>query len=100
MVMTLTANESGTVNYVKRPGAVLDAGSVIGTLDLDDPTLVTKAVLYKEPFSELDVSQPFVPEKLNLRHASYKNIMENSLAGNIEISYLLFHFTTIEMFSI
>lgn len=82
MVMTLTANESGTVNYVKRPGAVLDAGSVIATLDLDDPSLVTKAVSYKEPFPELDVSQPFVPEKLNLRHASYKSILENSLAGN------------------
>lgn len=82
MVMTLTANESGIITYVKRPGAVLDAGSIIATLDLDDPSLVTKAVLYKGPFPELDVSQPLVPEKLNQRHASYKNVLENTLAGN------------------
>lgn len=81
MVMTLTATEAGLISYVKRPGAVLDAGSIIATLELDDPSLVTKAVLFKEPFPELDVSQPFVPEKLNLRHASYKNVLENSLAG-------------------
>lgn len=81
MVMTLTANESGLITYVKRPGAVLDAGSVIATLELDDPSLVTKAILYKGPFPELDVSQPLVPEKLNQRHTSYKSILENTLAG-------------------
>lgn len=98
MVMTLTANESGNVNYLKRPGAVLEAGSVIATLDLDDPSLVTKAVLYKEPFPELDVSQPFVPEKLNLRHATYKNILENSLAGN-KIDLFFDSFRNREIFS-
>lgn len=81
MVMTLTASESGLITYVKRPGAVLDAGSVIATLDLDDPSLVTKAVLYKSPFPELDVSQPLVPEKLSQRHSTYKSILENTLAG-------------------
>lgn len=81
MVMTLTANESGLVSYIKRPGAVLEAGSIIATLDLDDSSLVTKAVSYKGPFSELDVSQPLVPEKLNQRHAAHKGILENTLAG-------------------
>ncbi|KAJ8978777.1 hypothetical protein NQ317_015501 [Molorchus minor] len=81
MVMTLTANESGIVTYVKRPGAVLDAGSLIATLELDDPTLVTRAVLYKSPFPELDVSQALIPEKLNHVHTSYRSILENTLAG-------------------
>ncbi|KAJ8967322.1 hypothetical protein NQ314_002949 [Rhamnusium bicolor] len=81
MVMTLTANETGTLTYVKRAGAVLDAGSIIATLELDDPSLVTKAVLYKGPFPELDVSQPFIPEKLNHIHNSYRAALENTLAG-------------------
>ncbi|XP_056647760.1 acetyl-CoA carboxylase isoform X2 [Diorhabda sublineata] len=81
MVMTLTAAESGLVTYVKRPGAVLDAGSIIASLDLDDPSLVTKAVLYKGPFPELDVSQPVVPEKMNRVHNSYRAALENTLGG-------------------
>ena len=31
------ANESGIVQFVKRPGAVLENGSVIAKLTLDDP---------------------------------------------------------------
>lgn len=79
--MTLTASEAGTISYCKRPGAVLDAGSIIATLELDDPSLVTKAQLYKGPFPELDVSVPAVSEKLNHIHNSYKSILENTLAG-------------------
>lgn len=90
MVMTLTASESGLVTYVKRPGAVLDAGSIIATLELDDPSLVTKAVLYKGPFPELDVSQPLIPEKLNHVHNSYRAALENTLAGKIEKNPLIF----------
>lgn len=82
MVMTLTANESGTITYVKRPGAVLDAGAIVATLELDDPSKVTKAVLYVGPFPELDVSQPLVPEKLNHVHNGYRVALENTLAGN------------------
>merc|ERR1739848_546520 len=37
MVTTLHANESGIVQFVKRPGAVLENGSVIAKLTLDDP---------------------------------------------------------------
>ncbi|XP_049825243.1 acetyl-CoA carboxylase isoform X3 [Aethina tumida] len=81
MVMTLTSTESGSVFYTKRPGAVLDAGAIIASLELDDPSLVVKAQLYKGPFPELDVSQPMVSEKLNHMHNSYKSILENTLAG-------------------
>lgn len=38
MVMTLTAQESGRVHFVKRPGAVLKPGCVVAHMDLDDPS--------------------------------------------------------------
>lgn len=40
MIMTLNVQESGRVKYVKRPGAVLEAGCVVARLDLDDPSKV------------------------------------------------------------
>lgn len=79
MVMTLTSQENGTINFVKRPGAVLDAGSLIGHLELDDPTLVTKAQLFKNPWPVNDSTN--MPEKLNRIHNNYKSILENTLAG-------------------
>lgn len=81
MVMTVTATEAGSVFYVKRPGAVLDAGSIIATLELDDPSLVTKAQLYTGPFPELEVSAPIHSQKLNHIHNVYKMVLENTLAG-------------------
>ncbi|KAG8315425.1 hypothetical protein J6590_071134 [Homalodisca vitripennis] len=81
MVMTLTANESGTVFYTKRPGAVLDAGSLLGHLELDDATLVTRAIDYKGQFPEVDVSTPIMGDKLNHVHNSYRTMLENILAG-------------------
>ena len=79
MVMTLTSQEAGTVSFVRRAGAVLDAGSLIGHIELDDPSLVTKAQPYKHPFPQAENSH--VPEKLNRVHHSYKQILENCLAG-------------------
>ncbi|XP_017779998.1 PREDICTED: acetyl-CoA carboxylase isoform X2 [Nicrophorus vespilloides] len=81
MVMTLTSTESGLLYYAKRPGAVMEPGSIIATIELDDPCLVAKAQLYKGPFPELDVSHPVASDKLNHIHNSYKSILENHLAG-------------------
>lgn len=79
MVMTLTADEAGNVFYVKRPGAVLDAGSILATLELDDPSLVTKATDYKGQFPEFDVSTP--SGKLNHTHSKLRSMLDNILAG-------------------
>nr|NP_610342.1 Acetyl-CoA carboxylase, isoform A [Drosophila melanogaster]AAF59155.2 Acetyl-CoA carboxylase, isoform A [Drosophila melanogaster] len=79
MVMTLTSQEAGTVTFVRRPGAVLDAGSLLGHLELDDPSLVTKAQPFKGQF--LQPENAPVPEKLNRVHNTYKSILENTLAG-------------------
>lgn len=81
MVMTLTASESGIITYTKRPGAVLDAGTVLGHLELDDPSLITRAQDYKGQFPELDVSTPTVGDKLNHKHAHYRQMLDNILAG-------------------
>lgn len=79
MVMTVTASEAGSVFYVKRPGAVLEAGTLIAHLELDDPSLVTKAQEYTGQFPTAAVLA--VPEKLNHLHAKYRNALENTLAG-------------------
>ncbi|KAM8714293.1 hypothetical protein ACLKA7_014427 [Drosophila subpalustris] len=79
MVMTLTSQEAGTVTFVRRPGAVLDAGTLLGHLELDDPSLVTKAQPCKSQFQQAENAP--VPEKLNRVHNTYKSILENTLAG-------------------
>ncbi|KAJ0182987.1 hypothetical protein K1T71_000963 [Dendrolimus kikuchii] len=79
MVMTLSSPESGKITWNLRPGAVLDMGSLIGTLELDDPSLVTTAQPYKGQFSLED--SPQVSEKLNHAHNKYRAILENTLAG-------------------
>ncbi|GBP96449.1 Acetyl-CoA carboxylase 1 [Eumeta japonica] len=76
--------EAGTVSFIRKPGAVLDAGSLLGHLELDDPTLITKAQPYKGQFPQPE--NPPVPEKLNRIHNTYKAILENTLAGRIPIS--------------
>ncbi|XP_066991423.2 acetyl-CoA carboxylase isoform X2 [Anabrus simplex] len=81
MVMTVTSSEAGSVFYVKRPGAVLDAGSLIAHLELDDASLVTRAQEYKGQFPELDMTVPAISEKLNHVHNSYRTMLENILAG-------------------
>lgn len=88
MVMTLTVTETGSVIYVKRPGAVLDAGSLIAHLELDDASLITKAQDYKGSFPDADVSIPSVGEKLNQLHNSYRAMLDNILAGMLLHFYL------------
>lgn len=80
MVMTLVCNESGTIYFHKRPGAVLDAGALIAHLELDDASLVTVAQEYKGRFPQAD-STAVTGEKLNNLHNQYRQMLENILAG-------------------
>lgn len=79
MVMSVTAPEAGSVLFVKRPGAVLEAGALIARLELDDPSLITRAQEFLGRFP--GPSSPAVPEKLNQLHAKYRADLENILAG-------------------
>ncbi|KAI5637061.1 acetyl-CoA carboxylase, central region domain-containing protein [Phthorimaea operculella] len=80
MVMTLQAPESGKVTWCLRPGAVLDMGSLMGTLELDDPSLVTRATPYKGQFPLGEVSHQMLTEKLNHEHNKYRQQLDNTLA--------------------
>ncbi|XP_059482101.1 acetyl-CoA carboxylase isoform X3 [Neocloeon triangulifer] len=80
MVMTLSAPESGNVFQQKRPGAVLDAGTLVARLELDDPSLVTRAQKYEGPFVD-GLSGVTYSEKLNYIHNSFRQKLENTLAG-------------------
>nr|XP_050846901.1 acetyl-CoA carboxylase isoform X2 [Vespula vulgaris] len=79
MIMTVTTSEAGTLFYVKRPGAILEAGTVIAHLELDDPSLVTNAEEYSGQFPTPAV--PAIPDKLNHLHSKYRTALENTLAG-------------------
>ncbi|GAB5579140.1 acetyl-CoA carboxylase 2 isoform X1 [Prionailurus iriomotensis] len=76
MIMTLNVQESGRVKYIKRAGAVLEAGCVVAKLELDDPSKVRPKIL-AEPFTgELPSQQtlPIIGEKL---HQVFHNVLEN-----------------------
>ena len=57
MVMTLTTQESGQLVQVKRSGAVLEAGSILARLELDDPSRVHRAELYTRSFDALEFEE-------------------------------------------
>ncbi|XP_076754635.1 acetyl-CoA carboxylase isoform X3 [Xylocopa sonorina] len=79
MVMSVTASEAGNVFFAKTPGAILEAGTLIARLELDDPSLITKAQEYTGQFQETVV--PAISEKLNHLHAKYRTALEDTLAG-------------------
>ncbi|XP_072289677.1 acetyl-CoA carboxylase isoform X3 [Eucyclogobius newberryi] len=73
MVMTLTVQQTGCINFVKRPGAVLETGCVVAHIDLDDPSSILKVELNT---SVLPPQQPLpiVGEKL---HQVFHTVLEN-----------------------
>ncbi|XP_073646316.1 acetyl-CoA carboxylase 2 isoform X4 [Tursiops truncatus] len=73
MITTLNVQESGRVKYVKRPGAVLEAGCVVARLDLDDPSKVHPA----EPFTGELPSQPTLPILGEKLHQVFRSVLEN-----------------------
>ncbi|XP_023617815.1 acetyl-CoA carboxylase 2 isoform X2 [Myotis lucifugus] len=80
MIMTLNVQESGRVKYIKRPGAVLEAGCVVARLELDDPSKVHPA----KPFTgELPVQQtlPIMGEKLNQVFHTVLENLTNVMSG-------------------
>lgn len=97
MVMTLTAQESGTVTLSKRPGSVLEAGAILARLELVDPSLVKRAELFSGGFDDLEaeartsdsdesssiISMGEIEEdqKLNVVFEMAKKHLSNILAG-------------------
>ncbi|XP_013400503.1 acetyl-CoA carboxylase isoform X2 [Lingula anatina] len=83
MVMELRVTESGCVHYVKRPGAVLDAGSIVCKLQLDDPSRVQQAQLFhgKLPAVTHNTVTSMHGDKLHQVFQSARASLENILAG-------------------
>ncbi|KAI9670036.1 MAG: acetyl-coenzyme-A carboxylase [Caeruleum heppii] len=78
MYMPLVAQEDGTVQLIKQPGATLAAGDILGILSLDDPSRVKHA----QPFSGQlpDLGPPQVvgqkpPQRFLLLHSILQNIL-------------------------
>lgn len=82
MVMALTVTESGCVYHLKRPGAVLNAGDIIARMDLDDPSIVTKALLFTGDFPHpSNTTLPKEDEKLNHIYQTRRAVLDNVLNG-------------------
>lgn len=65
MVMTLSACENGIILFERRPGAVLETGSVIANIELDDGSLVTVAKSFIGQFWDPTDSTKCHDETLN-----------------------------------
>lgn len=94
MIMSLTAQESGTVRLAKRPGAILEAGAILARLELVDPSLIRRAELFSGGFDDLeaqnesdtdsdDITSLTEPQeqKLNVTFEQAKKHLEAILAG-------------------
>ena len=80
MYMPLIAQEDGTVNLIKQPGATIEAGETLGILALDDPSRVKSAQMFLGLLP--DFGQPTVlGQKPPQRFTVLLNILKNILQG-------------------
>ncbi|KFW83323.1 Acetyl-CoA carboxylase 2, partial [Manacus vitellinus] len=72
-IITLTVKEAGRVHYIKRPGALLEAGCVIARLQLDDPSKVKPAQLFTGGLP----AQQTLPITGEKQHQVLRNVLDN-----------------------
>jgi acetyl-CoA carboxylase/biotin carboxylase 1 len=80
MYMPLIAQEDGVVQFMKQPGATLEAGDILGILALDDPSRVKTAETFTGQLPDLGPPQ-VVGNKPPQRFALLLGILENILMG-------------------
>ncbi|KAL2838455.1 acetyl-CoA carboxylase [Aspergillus pseudoustus] len=80
MYMPLIAQEDGIVQFIKQPGATLEAGDILGILALDDPSRVKHAQPFTEQLPELGPPQ-VLGNKPAQRFFLLHSILENILKG-------------------
>ena len=79
MYMPLITQEEGTVNLIKQPGAVLEAGDILGILALDDPSRVKHAQPFSAQLPALGPPQVVgnkPPQRFALLHSILNNILQ------------------------
>lgn len=80
MYMPLITQEEGTVQFIKQPGATLEAGDILGILALDDPSRVKHAQPFSGQLPSLGPPQ-VVGSKPPQRFALLHSILQNILQG-------------------
>ncbi|GAA5920490.1 hypothetical protein JCM1841_003513 [Sporobolomyces salmonicolor] len=80
MIMPLVAAEDGIAQFIKQPGATLDAGDILGILSLDDPSRVQHAKPFDGQLPALGLPN-IIGNKAHQRFAYLKDILDNILAG-------------------
>lgn len=80
MYMPLVAQEDGTVQFIKQPGATLEAGDILGILALDDPSRVQHAQAFQGQLPDLGPPQ-IVGNKPPQRFTLLYGILQNILRG-------------------
>uniref|UniRef100_U3K2H1 acetyl-CoA carboxylase n=1 Tax=Ficedula albicollis TaxID=59894 RepID=U3K2H1_FICAL len=73
IIMTLAVEEAGRLRYIKRPGALLEAGCLIARLQLDDPSKVKPA----QPFTGGLPAQQTLPITGEKQHQVLRNVLDN-----------------------
>ncbi|KAM9625723.1 acetyl-CoA carboxylase 2 isoform 2-T2 [Morphnus guianensis] len=73
IIVTLAVEEAGQVHYIKRPGALLEAGCVVARLELDDPTKVKPA----QPFTGGLPAQQTLPITGEKQHQVLRKVLDN-----------------------
>jgi acetyl-CoA carboxylase/biotin carboxylase 1 len=80
MLMELRATVSGTIQHVKRSGAVLEVGAVLARLQVDDASLVQKVHMYKGKFQKQE-GPKVKGDKLHQVFQSTKESLSHILDG-------------------
>jgi len=80
MYMPLTASEDGVLHPIKQAGTTLEAGDMLATLSLDDPSSIRQADLFTGEIPSFGL--PTSPsDKINQRFSELKAAIENALNG-------------------
>ncbi|BGO92724.1 hypothetical protein NBRC10512_003896 [Rhodotorula toruloides] len=80
MIMPLIAAEDGIAQFIKQPGATLEAGDILGILSLDDPSRVHHAKPFDGQLPALGLPS-IVGNKPHQRFAYLKDVLSNILMG-------------------
>lgn len=80
MYMPLLATEDGIVQFIKQPGATLEAGDILGILALDDPSRVKTAQPFTGKLPDLGPPQ-FIGNKPPQRFALAYDVFDSILQG-------------------
>ncbi|OZJ03120.1 hypothetical protein BZG36_03869 [Bifiguratus adelaidae] len=80
MYMPLVAAEDGIVQFIKQPGAALEAGDIIGILALDDPSRVKHALPFTGQLPAMGPPQ-FTGDKPVQRYMEARRVIDDILAG-------------------